>query len=310
MAKSITVIVLRADRELWDGGPLQLQVTDMRAGLKVLREVTLNVGSIIRVELDLPFDAGQVYGVSVDARGHRSAWQLIKRRSFLRDQGGVTVEVKEIILRLMLVPDKPTSSDLGQGYGKLIAAGSPTAGGENGWKEEAYSGLEDAAKMALLNIEAKLRETRINGVSLLSFIQGVSHVAVDRIFLYVKPELKQLVDDSADFAGAPGHGKTPKNTTVPLPGHPHSWKHILFGAGNLQLSFSAETLPLPHEETKRVFSVDADIDLERGLLHVAEWLDNKIIHPSRKTNQTLVYALLFSQGIIPYYTLNPRSNVG
>jgi len=310
MSKSITVIVLRADRELWDGGPLQLQVTDMRKGLDVLRDVTLNTGSIIKVELDLPFNAGQVYGVSIDASGHRSAWQLIKRRSFLRDQGGVTVEVKEIIQRLMLVPDRPTSSDLDQGYGKLIAAGSPTAGGKNGWTEEAYSGLEDAAKMALLNIEAKLRETRINGVSLLSFVQGVSHVAVDRIFLYVKPELKQLVDDSADFAGAPGHPKAPKNTTVPLPGHPQSWKHILFGAGNLQLSFSKETLPLPHEETKRVFSVDADIDLERGLLHVGEWLDNKIIHPSRKTNQTLVYALLFSQGIIPFYTLNPRSNVG
>jgi hypothetical protein len=52
--------------------------------------------------------------------------------------------------------------------------------------------------------------------------------------------------------------------------------------------------------------VDADIDLERGLLHVAEFLDNKI-HPSKKTNQTLVYALLFSQGIIPDYTLNPVS---
>lgn len=36
-----------------------------------------------------------------------------------------------------------------------------------------------------------------------------------------------------------------------------------FGAGNLQLSFSADTLPLPKEKTKRVFSVDSDIDLER-----------------------------------------------
>ena len=42
-----------------------------------------------------------------------------------------------------------------------------------------------------------------------------------------------------------------------------------------------------------------------GLLHVAEWLDNKFIHPSQKTNQTLIYALLFSQNIIPRYTLNP-----
>jgi hypothetical protein len=57
----------------------------------------------------------------------------------------------------------------------------------------------------------------------------------------------------------------------------------------------------------RVYSVDADIDLERGLLHVAEWLDNELLHPGKKTDQTRVYALLFSQNIIPRYTLSPES---
>jgi hypothetical protein len=56
-----------------------------------------------------------------------------------------------------------------------------------------------------------------------------------------------------------------------------------------------------------VFSIDADIDLERGLAHVFEFLDNHLLRPNKKTDQTQVYAyaLLFSQGIIPDYTLNP-----
>jgi hypothetical protein len=60
---------------------------------------------------------------------------------------------------------------------------------------------------------------------------------------------------------------------------------------------------MPGNTATQVFSVDADIDLGRGLLHVAEWLDNKV-GKIRKTDQTLVYALLFSQGIIPDYTLS------
>jgi hypothetical protein len=306
MPKTISLIILGSDRELWTGGPVELRVTDMREGLKVLHRESLKSGNnIVQLNLELPFDAGQVYAVSVDAKNHRAAWQLIKRRSFLRQEAGAEIEVKDIVLRLMLVPENPKSKDLAQGYGKLLAAGSPTVGGKSGWSKTAYTQLNEAAKMALLNIDAKLRDTRVGGVSLLSFVECVSHVAVDRLYLYVRPELKQFVDDSSDFAGAPGHDKVPKNTTVPLPGHPNSWKHVRFGAGNVQLSFSAETLPLPKEKTKRVFSVDADIDLERGLLHVGEFLDNKFIHPSQKTNQTLVYALLFSQGIIPHYTLAP-----
>lgn len=91
----------------------------------------------------------------------------------------------------------------------------------------------------------------------------------------MRPELRQLVKDSADFADAPGHKNIPKDLPTPLPGHPKSWKHTLFGAGNVQLSFSEQTMPLPQDKTKAVFSVDADIDLEQGLNHMGEWLQNK-----------------------------------
>lgn len=302
--KATTLIILRADRKLWNGGPVRLQVTDMRQGLKVLHDKPLAAGShTVLINLDLLFNAGQVYAISIDAEGHRSAWQLIQRQSFIREEGSAKIEVDGMTLRLMLVPDKPTSSDLDEAYDLLRAAASPLVANNSGLSRNAYLALEPAAKMALLNIDAKLRETRINGASLLSFVQGLEHVAVDRLFLLMRPELKPLVKSSSEFASAPGH-KAPKNVPVPLPAHPASWKHTRFGAGNLQLAFAKDSQPLPGDPAKQVFSVEADIDLERGLLHVAEFLDNKI-HPSKKTNQTLVYALLFSQGITPDYTLSP-----
>ena len=48
-----------------------------------------------------------------------------------------------------------------------------------------------------------------------------------------------------------------------------------------------------------------DIDLGRGLAHAKEWLENNVFKPGHKTNQALVYALLYAQGILPRYTLDP-----
>jgi hypothetical protein len=306
--KKVTVIVLRADRELWNGGPLQLKVTDLRDGLKKLRNVSFPGSSnIIEVNLDLPFDAGQAYGVQVDAKDHRSAWQIIKRRTFLREESGHVIEVDNAIFRLMVVPNKPRALGLDEGYELLEAEGSPSVNGPQPWPRDRYLKMSDAEKMAFLNIDAKVRDTRINGLPIRSFVLGVGHVAPARVFLFVRPELKDLVAASPDFSTAPGHPKPPKGTLTPLPGHPDSWKHNRFGAGNLQLSFSKTTMPLPSDSKRRVYSVDADIDLERDLLHVKEWLDNEVFHPGKKTDQTLVYALLFSQGIIPHYTLSPET---
>ena len=304
--KKVTVIVLGADRELWKGGPLRLRVTDLRKDLKKLKNVSFpGTSNIIEVNLDLPFDAGQAYGIEVDSDGHRSAWQIIKRRTFLREESGHVVEVDNAIFRLLLVPNKPTALGLDQGYDLLKEEGSPAVIGAHPWPRERYVDMGDAEKMAFLNIDAKLRDTRITGLPIRSFVRGVGHVAPARVFLFVRPELKDLVSASPDFSTAPGHAKPPKGTLTPLPGHPDSWKHNRFGAGNLQLSFSKATMPLPSDPNTHVYSVDADIDLERGLLHVAEWFDNELFNPGKKTDQTLVYALLFSQGIITRYTLSP-----
>jgi hypothetical protein len=304
--KSLTLILLGADRKLWNGERARIQVTDLNhKSLKVLKDHRLDEGSsTVLLNLDLHFDAGQIYGLSVDVKKHRSSWQLLHRRSFLRQQGGTEVEVKDIIWRLMLVPRKTASSDVVNGHALMRENGSRMVVEGNGIKEDDYRELNLAEKMALLNIEAKLRETRINGSPLLSYVEGVRYVAVDRLFLFVKPELKQIIEDSAEFASAPGHG-VPDGAADNLPAHPDSWKHRTFGAGNLQLSFSALTDALPGSPDRRVYSVDADIDLSKGIGHVFEFLDNHLLHPGKKTDQAQVYSLLFTQNIIPYYSLDP-----
>src|SRR5688572_19349712 len=106
--KSVTLIILGADRKLWAGGPTQLEVRDMRIGLNRLNSHCLAAGAnTILINLELLFDAGQVYGISVDADRHRAAWQLIKRRSFVREESGSEIEVSGLTMQLMLVPEKP-----------------------------------------------------------------------------------------------------------------------------------------------------------------------------------------------------------
>ncbi|MEK6320275.1 MAG: hypothetical protein AABN33_01195 [Acidobacteriota bacterium] len=285
---------------------MRLQVTDVsRAPLKSLHEQRLASGtSTVVMNLEVLFDAGQVYGVSVDVKKHRAAWQLINHRSFFRQEGAAEIEVNDIGMRLMLVPRSPTSSDLEEGYSRLSHRGSPIVADKTGLAKQEYLKLSPERKMALLNIEAKLRETRMNGVPLLSFVEGVRYVDVDRLFLFVRAELKHIVETSSEFAGAPGH-PAPKDTPIALPPHRDSWKHKRFGAGNLQLSFSEAAETLPGDSGKQGFSVDADIDLAQGLEHVPEWLKNHF--SGKKTDQTLVYTLLFNQRINPEYTLDPVS---
>jgi hypothetical protein len=156
----------------------------------------------------------------------------------------------------------------------------------------------------VLNIDAKLRETVIDGTPLMSFVRGVRHVAVDRVFLLFDAGLKPRMTRAVDFAAAAGHGSP---AAFPdLPAHPDSWKHTRFAEGNVQLSFSRDAAPLPGggAAAPLVHSADVDIDLGRGLAHAREWLENNVFRPGHKTNQALVYALLYAQGILPHYTLD------
>ena len=298
--KRLTVILYGCDRKTWRGGPVDLSVTDIFAsgGPRKLYEGR-SEASTLELKLELPFDAGQVYGFLFNAPGHRPAWQLIRRPDFLRSDN--RVEVDDIVLRLMLVPDSPGTTDLPQGYDRLKQLASPFTS-DNGITSDAYGGLDVAAQMAFLNIEAKLRETMLDGSPLIAFVKGVTRVAVDRVFVLFDPALKARMPRAGEFGNAPGH-KAPKGSG--LPDHPDSWKHGRFAEGNVQLSFSEEAAPLGGV-TSPVHSADVDIDLGKGLAHVQEWLVNNVFKPGHKTNQALVYGLLYAQGILPRYTLDPE----
>ncbi len=299
--KRLTVILYGCDRNTWRGGPLDLRISDVFAsgGPRLLYEGRSEEATI-ELRLQLPFDAGQVYGFTFSAPEHRPAWQLVRRQDFIRTVE--RVEVDDVILRLMLLPDSPGTTDLPKAFERLQQVGSPFAVPGSGITAAAYDELTDPAKMAFLNVEAKLRETSIDGSPLISFVRGVTHVAVDRVFVLFDPALKARMPRATDFADAPGHA-APKR--IPdLPDHPDSWKHVRFAEGNIQLSFSKDAVPASGVPSL-VHSADVDIDLGRGLAHAKEWLENNVFRPGHKTSQALVYGQLYTQGILPRYSLDP-----
>jgi hypothetical protein len=300
MTKKLTILLHGADRELWDGGPTEFRMIDNNTGkAKVLASRQVDQ-PVFEVSAKVPFDAGQSYVVAVEAPKHRAAWHIVTHGTFIREENGRAVERDDAILRLMLVPVKPVSSDLANGFDEIVA-NSPLA---QVWTltSEDYNELDISQQMALLNIEAKLRETPVGTRSLLSYVTGLREIARDRLFILVKPDLKGIIKLSSEFAGAPGH-KAPKG--LKLPNHPDSWKHRKFTSGNVQLSFSEGTEPWPVDSSNLSHSIDVDIDLAKGFGHTIEWLHNNVFSPGHKTDQTLVYSLLFAQGILPHYTLDP-----
>lgn len=301
--KRLTVILFGSDRKVWRGGPLKIRVVDVFAsrGPRILHQ-SQTKESTLELRLKLPFDAGQVYGLTFSAPDHRPAWQLIRRQDFIRVPENI--EGDDLVLRLMLVPDSPGTTDVPRGFERLQQAASPFASLLGGVDAETFRALNVPAQMAFLNIEAKLRETFLDGAPLLSFVRRIRHVAVDRVFLFFDAALKARMPRATDFAAAPGHG-APKRL-ADLPAHPDSWKHTKFAEGNVQLSFSRDAAPLAGADPSlMVHSADVDVDLGRGLAHAREWLENNVFQPGHKTNQSLVYALLYAQRILPLYTLDP-----
>ena len=124
--KRVTVILYGSDRNLWSGGPLQIRVHDLFAsgGPRLLSSGKTDA-STVELRLQLPFDAGQLYGLTFSAPKHRPAWQMLRRLDFIRTRD--QVEADDVVLRLMLVPDSPGTSDVGGGFERLLQMASPFA---------------------------------------------------------------------------------------------------------------------------------------------------------------------------------------
>ena len=303
--KRVTVILYGSDRNLWSGGPLQIRVADLFAagGPKVLSQGKTEA-STVELRLELPFDAGQVYGLTFSAPRHRPAWQLVRRLDFIRTPE--KVEGDDLILRLMLVPDSPGTTDLAEGLERLKQIASPFAAPGTGTRcRQGSSRSTSAAKMAFLNIEAKLRETVIDGAPLMSFVRGVRHVAVDRVFLLFDSGLKARMPRAIDFAGAPGHG-APK-ALPDLPAHPDSWKHTRFAEGNVQLSFLRGRDAVAGRRRRVAGAFGRCRHRSRSRTRARAGMAREQRLPAGPQDQpgAGVRACSYAQGILPQYTLDP-----
>ena len=203
--KRVTVILYGSDRNLWRGGPLQIRVSDLFAagGPKLLSQGKTDE-STLELRLQLPFDAGQLYGLTFSAPRHRPAWQIRPAARFHPDPRPGR--------RRRPRPAADAGARFAGNDGRAGRARTAASRSRRRSRRPApastppaFEPLDVAAKMAFLNIEAKLRETVIDGAPLISFVRGVRHVAVDRVFLLFDAALKARMPRAVDFAGAPGH---------------------------------------------------------------------------------------------------------
>ena len=258
----------------------------------------------LELHRDLAFSRGEVYDlIATAADHHQNNWQLT-RRSFDRTGGRTALD-----LQIILIPKRPPSSpDLHNGFNQLAALNSPLVVGTNGLSSAQYGNLDMRKKMALLNLEAKLRATEIDGSHLIDSVTGLQvfpgppsspAVEPDRIYVTMDSAVKDALEDpylreAAQFESAEA-GHSARHGLV---AHPHGWKQRTFPRGNLHLSFSARPINNNSE-----YSVDVDIDLERGNRHFGEVVTN--VATGHQTNQAIVYSLLYTQGIVTAYTLDP-----
>jgi hypothetical protein len=156
--------------------------------------------------------------------------------------------------------------------------------------------------MAFLNIEAKLRETFIDGAPLMSFVRAVRRAA-RRVFLPIRGWTEGADESLGDFAG---RQVTARRRGFPIcPDIPTAGSNTVL-KGN-QLSFSKNQWHFRQGASSLVHSADVDIDLGRGLAHAKEWLDNSVFRPGHKTDQSRRCALLYARGFFPVrWTLFPR----
>ena len=163
------------------------------------------------------FNAGQRYFLLIKAPGHREIFQVLNRRSFITREDGAEVERPDTTIRTIMIPKKAKSLDLDAGFNKLKSRESPLGKEDIGISRETYNNLKPAAKMAMLNIEAKLRSTEVDGTTLSKLVTGLRHVEPDRIYVMMQPQIKEMVERSPVFAPAPGPRREEKTQSAGTP---------------------------------------------------------------------------------------------
>ena len=137
--------------------------------------------------------------------------------------------------------------------------------------ETQYNQLTDLEKGGLLNLYAVLQHHKVStGESVFSFVQQITKIRQDRIFVLVSPALLKKVKASDSFHSASGISHVfPKGYKLKA-----SFKTPEKN-GNLQLTFA--------KNSKGSFLVDADVDDHQGIAHATDvmkhMLTGKGTHP-------------------------------
>jgi hypothetical protein len=147
-----------------------------------------------------------------------------------------------------------------------------------------------------LNLEAKLRETLLDGIpamDLIKRIEGTSNIQGDRIFAWVDKDMPNLVEKEID-RNRDSFDKIPEwANKMNHKGFPISFKQRV-PFGSLQLSFASQPV-------NGLLAADIDIDLYYGLGHIGEVFRNQVT--DNPTDPFTVYTQLFDQRLFPLYLM-------
>ena len=162
--------------------------------------------------------------------------------------------------------------------------------------EASFLALAPERVAGALNIEAKLRNTLLDGtpgIDLIRQIEGLNGIQQDRILVKVDQSMPQRVQ--AEIERSDGFFQVPPFANeVFHRGFPISFKQKV-PFGSLQLSFAEKP------EDDGLLRADIDIDLFTDIGHFGEVLRNIITQ--KETDPYNVYVQLFDQNIFPLYVL-------
>lgn len=283
----INVTIYSGNRQLWAGGKVRLIVLDPFSNTeKILVDHFTRKGTATVLLKDVPADRGQNYSILASAKGHRDAGIYPVKA---RPSGVVHTAV-------MLIRNDPELDHGSFSYAYLkerspefYAAISQTI------DEQTFLGLEPEQIAGALNIEAKLRETKLTSIPAVSFVKKIERsedIRQDRLYVEVAPDMPDQVrqeirergtfTELAEWANELWHE-----------GYPVSFKQRV-PFGSLQLSFAEKPV-------NGLLRADIDIDLFTDIGHLGEVLRNKLT--TQKTDPYTVYVQLFDQRIFPSYLL-------
>ena len=285
----IVATIFRGDRELWTDGSINLRVLDPFSNTeKKLADIDTNRGISSVILSGVPTDQGQNYALIATKGGFRDAAIYP-----VKPLPGAVIGTSLMMIRKNPQPDFSSVSFARLGE---FSPGFVQALTDGGVTEATFLALESERVAGALNIEAKLRNTLLDGtpgIELIRQIEGLDGIRQDRILARVDRTMPQRVRAEIEqfdtFSVVPAFANE-----VFHEGFPISFKQKV-SFGSLQLSFAQ------NPGSDGLLRADIDIDLFTDIGHFGEVLRNIITQ--KETDPYTVYVELFDQGIFPLYIL-------